>query len=454
MKKDRRKKTIFVKSGDEQNIILDSIADGVFTVDRHWRITSFNRAAEKITGVPKEEAIGQLCKDVLKADICEKSCCLRATMKTGEPIVNKKVQIIDADGRRFPISISTALLRDKKSVLLGAVETFRDISVEEDLRKVIKEKYSFSDIISKNHQMIQLFDILPDIAASASTVLIEGESGTGKELVARAIHNLSPRKRQPFIAVNCGALPDALLESELFGYRAGAFTDAKKDKPGRFHLAENGTLFLDEIGDITPAMQVTLLRVIQEKTFEPLGATKSVEHNVRMIVATNKNLEDLVRQRKFREDLFYRINVFKIKLPLLRERMEDIPLLCDHFISRFNTLQKTNITGISEDAMMVLMSYGYPGNIRELANIIERAFILCKGELIEKKHLPESLFTAAEKNVNNDDGTSLKNLEKSYLLKVLQQNGWNCPQTAKQLGVHKSTLYRKIKSLNIEMPGS
>ncbi|MBN1470997.1 MAG: sigma 54-interacting transcriptional regulator [Syntrophaceae bacterium] len=440
-------------SNDEQNIILDSIADGVFTVDQDWRIMSFNRAAEKITGVPKDEAIGQLCKDVLKADICEKSCCLRATMKTGEPIVNKKVQIIDAEGRRFPISISTALLRDKKGVLLGAVETFRDISVEEDLRKAIMGKYYFSDIISKNHQMLQLFDILPDIADSASTVLIEGESGTGKELVARAIHNLSPRKRQPFIGVNCGALPDTLLESELFGYKAGAFTDAKKDKPGRFHLAENGSLFLDEIADITPAMQVKLLRVIQEKTFEPLGSTKSVEHNVRIIVATNKYLEELVRQEKFREDLFYRINVFKIKLPPLRERMEDIPLLCEHFINRFNTIQKKNITGISDDAMTVLMSYSYPGNIRELANIIERAFILCKNGLIEKKHLPESLFTAAEKNIDNDKGTSLKNLEKNCLLKALEQNGWNFPQTARQLGIHKSTLYRKIKSLHITLPG-
>ncbi|MDD5344351.1 MAG: sigma 54-interacting transcriptional regulator [Smithella sp.] len=437
---------------DGQNIILDSIADGVFTVNKDWQITSFNRAAEKITGVPKEEAIGQLCKDVLKADICEKSCCLRATMKTGEPIVNKKVQIIDADGHRFPISISTALLRDKKGVLLGAVETFRDISVEEDLRKAIKRKYSFSDIISKNHQMLQLFDILPDIADSASTVLIEGESGTGKELVACAIHNLSSRKKQPFIAVNCGALPDTLLESELFGYMAGAFTDAKKDKPGRFHLAENGTLFLDEIGDITPAMQVKLLRVIQEKTFEPLGATLSIEHNVRIIVATNKRLEELVRQGQFREDLFYRINVFKITLPPLRERMEDIPLLCEHFIGRFNTMQKNDISGISDEAMAVLMGYTYPGNIRELANIIERAFILCKTGLIEKKHLPESLFlVSADISPTND--ISLKNMEKTYLVKALEQNSWDCLKTAKQLGIHKSTLYRKIKSLHITLPG-
>lgn len=435
--------------GDEQNIILDSIADGVFTVDQNWHITSFNRAAEKITGVVRDEAIGQLCKDVLKADTCERSCCLRATMKNGVPIVNKKVFIIDAQGRRLPISISTALLHNSQGKLLGAVETFRDMSVEEDLRKAIRSKYSFADIISKNHRMLGLFDILPDIAESASTVLIEGESGTGKELVARAIHNLSARKRQPFVAVNCSALPDTLLESELFGYKAGAFTDAKKDKPGRFQLAENGTLFLDEIGDITPAMQVKLLRVVQEKTYEPLGAAKSIEHNVRLIAATNKNLEDLVRQGKFREDLFYRINVFKISLPSLRERMEDVPLLAEHFITRFNAERQKDITGVSDEAMVALMTHAYPGNIRELANLIERAFILCKGGLIEKKHLPESLFANP---AIRDDTASLRDAASACLMSALKQNNWDRLKTAKQLGMHKSTLYRKIKSLGLSIP--
>ena len=448
-KKNSKQKGAF--AGDEQNIILDSIADGVFSVDKDWRISSFNRAAEKITGVSRKDAVGQLCKDVLKADICERNCCLRATMRTGKPIVNKNVYIIDAEGRKRPISISTALLRDKKGKLLGAVETFRDISVEEDLRKAIEKKYSFADIISKNHRILQLFDILPDIAASNSTVLIEGESGTGKELFARAIHDLSSRKNQLFVAVNCSALPDTLLESELFGYKEGAFTDAKKDKPGRFRLAENGTLFLDEIGEITPSMQVKLLRVLQEKTYEPLGATQSVEHNVRIIAATNKDLDVLVREGSFREDLYYRINVFKIILPPLRERMEDIPLLIDHFIERFNVLQKKSIQGVSEEAMSALMSYSYPGNIRELANIIERAFILCKTGLIEKKHLPESLFAMS---ANNKDSkvSSLRDVEAAYLLNALKQNNWDRQKTARQLGIHKSTLYRKIKSLDIVIP--
>ena len=250
----------------QRDIILDSIADGVFTVDHQWRITSFNRAAEKITGVSRAEAMGQRCRDVLKAEVCEKDCCLRKTVATGEPIANKTVYIVNARGQRLPISISTAVLKDDRGALIGAVETFRDMSIEEKLRKTLEESYSFEDIVSKSHRMREIFGILPDIADSASTILIEGESGTGKELFARAVHNLSPRREKPFVAVNCGALPDTLLESELFGYKAGAFTDAKRDKPGRFRQAERGTLFLDEIGDISPAMQVRLLRFLQEKT--------------------------------------------------------------------------------------------------------------------------------------------------------------------------------------------
>lgn len=448
MTDETRTKSDFFSHPEGQSIILDSIADGVFTVDRDWRITSFNRAAEKITGVSRDEAIGQLCKDVLKADICEKSCCLRATMKTGKPIVGKQVYIIDAAGNKIPISISTALLRDKKGALLGAVETFRDISVEEDLRKAITSSYSFEDIISKNQKMLRLFDILPDIAEGGSTVLIEGESGTGKELVARAIHHLSQRKKQPLVVVNCGALPDTLLESELFGYKAGAFTDAKKDKPGRFHLAQNGTLFLDEIGELKPAMQVKLLRALQEKTYEPLGATQSVEHNVRIIAATNKNLEEEVREGRFREDLYYRINVFKISLPPLRERREDIPLLSDHFITHFNALQKKSIEGVDAGAMAALMEYDWPGNVRELSNIIERAFILCKGVLIERKHLPEHISGLSAAS-SAGAARSFRDLEAQFLLEALRENNGNRALTAKKLGIHKSTLYRKLKALGL-----
>ena len=437
----------------EKDIILDSIADGVFTVDDNWRITSFNRAAEQITGVRREDAVGQHCKDVLKADVCEKGCILRKTIQSGKSIVNRTVHIVDAEGRRVPISISTALLKDEKGRIIGAVETFRDISVEEKLRKAIAERYSFEDIISKNHRMHQLFDILPDVADSASAVLLEGESGTGKELFARAIHHLSPRKKQPFIAVNCGALPDTLLESELFGYKAGAFTDAKKDKPGRFRLAERGTLFLDEVGDISPALQVRLLRVLQEKTYEPLGSVESVPSDVRIIAATNRRLQELVKEGKFREDLYYRIHVIRMELPPLRNRMEDIPLLADHFIHNFNVLLKKEISGLSGESLACLVSYDYPGNVRELQNIIEHAFILCKSGLIEPHHLPENLcLPRSMGSTAHNESLSMKDLEAVFIMNMLRQHQWNRIKTAKALGIHKSTLFRKIKALHIQIP--
>ena len=240
-----------MKQDDVTNIILDSIADGVFTIDREWRITSFNRAAEEITSITREEAIGQRCCDVFRASICETNCALRSAIESNKPVVNKTVYIIDASGRKIPISIAAAVLKNSQGEIIGGVETFRDLSTIEELRRELEKKYSFQDIISKSDEMLKIFDILPTIAESDSTVLIEGKSGTGKELIARAIHNLSNRKDKPIVTINCGALPENLLESELFGYKAGAFTDARHDKPGRFALAEGGTIFLDEIADIS-----------------------------------------------------------------------------------------------------------------------------------------------------------------------------------------------------------
>ncbi len=371
------------------DLIFNSIADGIFTVDLDWKITSFNRAAEEITGISKEDAIGRTCREVLRASCCEQDCPLKEATETNKAVVNRIVSIIDAKGEARAISICAALLRDERGKAIGGVETFRDIGSVEDMRDKMARGYSCQDILSVNHEMRQIFDILPAIADSISTVLIEGQTGTGKELFAKAIHNLSPRRAKPFVAVNCGALPDTLLESELFGYKAGAFTDAKRDKPGRFKLAEEGTIFLDEIGDISPALQVRLLRVLQEKTYEPLGSVKSIKTDVRVIAATNKSLEKLVQEERFRKDLYYRLNVIKIEIPPLRERKEDVPLLADHFIARFNQIQKKNITGITDEALAYLMKYDFPGNIRELENIIERAFILCEAGQIERRHLPE-----------------------------------------------------------------
>ncbi len=436
-----------------RDIILDSITDGVFTVDHEWCITSFNKAAEEITGVVREDAIGQLCKDVLKADICERDCALKHTLATGKSIKDKVVNIVNTEGKQTPISISTALLRDADGETIGAVETFRDISLVEELRKKIEQKYTFEDIISKNHRMYELFTILPDVANSLSTILIEGKSGTGKELFARAIHNLSPRRNKELVVVNCGAMPDTLLESELFGYKAGAFTDARRDKPGRFKRAEGSTLFLDEIGDISPALQVRLLRVLQEKTYEPLGAVKSEQADVRIITATNRDLFKMVRQGKFREDLYYRINVLKLKLPPLRERKEDIPLLADHFIKGLCSVQNKAIDGITDEALACLMSYDYPGNIRELENIIERAFIMCKSKMIMSSHLPEPVCDSGVfSHPEHMEMTSLKDMEAVFLTNALRRNNWNRLKTAQALGIHKSTLFRKIKSLGLKLP--
>jgi len=433
--------------------ILESISDGVFTVDHAWRITSFNRAAEEITGVPRDEAIGRRCADVFRASMCETACALRETMETGTPVVNRSAFIIDAEGRRIPISVSTALLRDENGTVVGGVETFRDLSLVETLRRELEGRVEIGDMVSRSPAMRRVFDILPQAAATDSTVLIQGETGTGKELLARAIHNLSERREKPFVAVNCGALPDTLLESELFGYKQGAFTGAARDKPGRFALAEGGTLFLDEIGDVSPALQSRLLRVLEEKTYEPLGGTEALRADIRAIAATNKDLAALVEEGTFRQDLYYRINVVRIEVPPLRDRTEDVPLLVEHFIDRFNRLRGKAVTGISHGALAVLMAHDYPGNVRELENIIEHAFVLCEEGEIGRRHLPEEFVVrSTSAPVAGSMASALKATEARAILDALARNDYNRQATAADLGMHKSTLFRKIRALGITLP--
>ena len=433
--------------------VLDSVADGVFTVDSEWRITSFNRAAERITGVSRDEAIGAQCCDVFRASICSTGCALKHTIQSGEPIVNKGIMILDSRARKVPVRISTAVLRDQRGHVVGGVETFRDLSQVEELQKELEGRFSLGDIIGRSRVMRDLFGLLPAVAASDSTVVIHGASGTGKELFARAIQELSPRQGKPFVAINCGALPDTLLESELFGHKAGAFTDAKNDKPGRFAVAEGGTIFLDEIGDISPAMQVRLLRVLQEKVYEPLGSVEPVPSDVRVVVATHRDLEKLVDDGSFRKDLFYRINVIRLELPSLRERREDIPLLVDHFIGRFNRLQGKDVIGVSNEVLAVLMKHEYPGNARELENIIEHAFVLCHGGIIEAQHLPPELGRkTVESSHSAAAGTTLRELESLHIVDALRRSAGNRKAAAQELGIHPSTLFRKIRDLGIETP--
>lgn len=357
-------------------------------MDQEWRITFFNRAAERITGLSRHEAIGRRYSGVFRASLCEGDCALRKTFATGRPVVNQTAFIVNAEGRRIPISLATALLRDREGKVIGGAETFRDLSVVEELRRELQGRWQIGDFISRSPRVQPIVELLPTLATSDSTVLIHGETGTGKELLARAIHDLSPRRSRPFVAVHCGAIPDTLLESELFGYVRGAFTGALRNKPGRFALAEGGTLFLDEIGDVSPALQVRLLRVLQDRTYEPLGGTESCRADVRIIAATHRDLKEQVRQGRFRDDLFYRLSVVPIEVPPLRERREDIPLLVQHFIERFNRRYGRSITGVEPDVLHLLMAHDFPGNVRELENIIERAFVLCRGDRIERSHLP------------------------------------------------------------------
>ena len=431
---------------DQYQIILDHITDGVYALDLNWRVTYFNRAAEKITGIPKNEAIGRPCFEVFRSNVCERNCVLRETFDTGSPILNRPIYIIRADKRRIPISTTTTLLRDGNKKTIGGVVTFRDLSDISELRRKLSKQHSYEDIVSKSACMHKIFSILPQISKSHSTVLIEGASGTGKELIARAIHGDSLCKKGPFVAVNCGALPDTLVESELFGYKAGAFTDAKTDKPGRFEQARDGTLLLDEIGDISSSMQVRLLRVLENKTYEPLGSNEPVSTNARIIAATHSNLEELVKNGAFRKDLYYRINVVKLSLPSLADRKEDIPLLADHFIERFNHLTGKNIAGMSQRAMATLMLHQWPGNIRELENAIEHAFVLCRENILRVACLPEHILPLTALNPILP-GLTLKEIEKRAIHQALERNQGKKVATAKELGIDKNTLRRKILRL-------
>ena len=442
------------------DLILDNITDGVFTVDSKFRITYFNRAAEEITGFTAEDARGRLCNEVFRTPICNQDCPLRRSLRTGRPVKNFEIDILTRAGKRQAISICTAPLIDSTGAFLGGVETFRDLTTIKTLQKEISGKFVFQDIVSKNQKMRQIFETLPNIAQSDATVLIQGRSGTGKELFAKAIHALSPRASQPLIKVNCGALPETLLESELFGHVKGAFTDARHDRIGRFRAAEGGTIFLDEVGDTPLAVQVKLLRVLQHREFEPLGSEQTVHADVRVITATNQNLEQLVREGRFREDLFYRLNVILIQVPELRERMDDVPLLADYFLERLNHRIGRNIKGLTESAMSRLLQHPYPGNVRELENIIERAYIVCPGPFIERDDLPAAIRQGASAEVDDEQRGEVQrtwkkeiaSAERARLLDCLKRNFWNIPRAAREMGVHRTTLWRKVKRLGIEVP--
>ena len=441
--------------------MLDCLADAVVAVDLQGRITLLNRAAEALAGLPSEQARGRLCREVLKADDhAVERLLLQAALGQG-PALNKGLYLLTGEGLRLPASLTVSALEDTHGQVVGAVGILRDLTdvfegylagtagdPRADLRKALLRLDSYAGIISRNHEMREIFAVLPEIARSDATVLIQGASGSGKELFARALHQLGPRSEGPLVILNCGALPDSLLESELFGYKAGAFTDARQDKPGRFAQAHGGTLFLDEIGDISPAMQVRLLRVLQEREVMPLGGTRAEATDVRVIAATHRDLYRLMLAGRFREDLFYRLDVVRLRIPPLCRRSEDIPLLADHCIARLRRRHRKEIGGLSAEALALLQRYDFPGNVRELENALEHAFVLCSGAVIEPRHLPMRLRQQAEQ-AESPAVSSLAELESRFLRQVLERNDNSAGAAARELGIHRSTLWRRMKRLGM-----
>jgi len=432
-------------------LMFDSTSDGIFAIDADYRIIAINDSAERTLGIERTDAIGQPCHEVLRANICHECCGLKFAMETGKPVIDMAVDLQDAHGRLVPVAISCNVLRDKDGRVIGGVETFRNLKWVRRLMEDVEQHHPFATIVTNDAHMQHIFEILPTIANSESSVLVHGETGTGKNLIAKAIHNLSPHRKGPYISVNCGALPETLLESELFGYRAGAFTGAAQDRPGRIAAAEGGTLFLDEVGDMPMSAQVKLLRFLQDRVYERLGDVKPITAKVRVVTATNRNLNQLVEDGTFRRDLYYRINVMSLELPPLRDRSGDIPPLVRRFLERLSLNRRKHVTGVSPEVMRVLQDHDYPGNIRELENIVEHAFVLCPGATIELEHLPDHL-QAGRVRRSPGQAASLKDLEAQFILDVLERNQWNRQETARELGIHKSTLLRKIRRLGIRLP--
>jgi PAS domain S-box-containing protein len=443
-------------------LVLDVLDQGVFTVDEATCITSFNSVAERLTGWTAAEVMGRRCSEIFRSDLCSQTCPLRHSIQSRSTVRNRQVYIRGRDGRTVPISVSTAPLVTRGGRLLGGVEVFRDLSGLVDLKRRLDQRYKLVDIIGRSPPMRRLFELLPPVAESDSTVLVTGASGTGKELVARTLHSLGPRRKGPFVAVNCGAIPETLLEAELFGHVRGAFTDARRDRAGRISAADGGILFLDEIGDLPRAMQVKVLRFLQERAYEPLGSDRTVKADVRVVAATNRDLPDMVRRGDFREDLFFRLNVVQLDIPPLAQRAEDVPLLVSHYVDVFRGRSGKPIEGVDDEAMALLMSYPFPGNVRELENIIERAFILCPGTRIGARCLPPSVTAAAAAAVAAAAVAAAAAVPRAVparrggqveaIRAALERHGGNRTHAAIELGIHRITLIRQMRRLGIDWP--
>lgn len=435
--------------------ILDSIAEGVFTVDKNFRINFFNKAAEKITGHTRGEVIGKFCKHVFRTEVCFTDCPIGAVLQNKKNIFDFESKIKTFSGIDIPIKLNAAVLYNESDEPTGGIVSFRDISVFEAIGMDLQKQTQFHGMIGHSKQMKEIFELIEEIAETDAPVFIQGESGTGKELVANAIQKLSERKNNPFVKINCSVFPSNLLASELFGHVKGAFTDAVKDRAGRFEVAEKGTIFLDEVAEMPLQMQIQLLRVLQEGTFERVGESLTRKADVRIIAATNINIKEALKRGQFREDLFYRLNVIPIEIPPLRKRTEDIVPLIIHFLNKFSLIYKKPISEIEEKAIELLLNYSWPGNIRELENIIEYAFVrTTKKNIIEVSKLPLSITENTIQNSTNIISEfSPASKERMDLLVALEKNLWNKSKTADELKLGRTTLWRKMKKFGLIYTG-
>jgi PAS domain S-box-containing protein len=429
--------------------LLEQLAEGIFTINPRWRIISFNQTAEKITGYRRDEVLGRFCWEIFRSDLCQSECPLRLTLETGLTRWDQDVRMLDKQGTKLPVLVNTSVVRDRNGLVVGAVESFRPLmELDENLESSPRKPF-LSNIIGKSPSMTRIFEMLPDLAVSDVNVLIQGESGTGKELIARAIHNQSPFREGPFVAVNCSALAESLLESELFGHEKAAFTGAVRSKVGRFELARGGTLFLDEIGELKPELQVKLLRVLEQKVFERVGGTRLIPMQARIISATNRDLVKALREGIVREDLFYRLRTVPITLPPLRQRREDIPLLVEHFMAFFNKKYHKEVRALDPKVMRLFMKHPWPGNVRELERVLEHAYVFVKGHVIFLNNLPamEEFIQETQAEVSPEVGGEH---DRQTIERALARAGGRREGAAAFLGISRTSLWRRMKQLGLK----
>jgi two-component system, NtrC family, response regulator AtoC len=449
-------------------VLLNEIPLGVAILDKERRIQLINRSLEALTGYVQRDAEGIPCEFILRSNICLENCPVRQRQAISEP-VSIEGNIVNRDRQKIPVRVTFSPIRDHHGKLVGYLESVQDIRLLRTLSGKAGQPYGFGQIIGRSTEMERIYQILPVIAQSDSFVLITGETGSGKDFLAEAIHQASPRAKDPFIKVNCGALPETLLESELFGHQKGAFTGAVENKPGRFRLAHNGTLYLTEIGDLPLVLQVKLLTFLDDRIVYPLGSTKGFQVNVRVIAATHRNLEQMVREGRFREDLLFRLNVVRMRLPALRERGDDVRLLLEHFLQTYAAKLNKPIKGYTARALRLLLDYPYPGNVRELKNIVEYSLTICQDEHIHTAHLPAYLLdprttrdaesqepalctpgSGLDAAVGEAAKLDWSSVERRMILEAMVKAKGRRTKAAALLGWGRSTLWRKLKQYDIE----